>query len=152
MLSEGRDMGALRYVAPKSRSQRQRPAAPAHREATLVPAFTLLVALVALTGCAPSNGYVRASAGPHCWTTVPNAGEAVSKSIFLDRKLRAQLHSQLGSESLEQSECWYEEPNGQLKLVAGDGCETHKEFYFEKMGTAWKLSHMQTVEKPLCIS
>lgn len=114
----------------------------------------VLVVLVGLCGCdlmpPPSHAYAHVNTVPGCFNVASRSGDDVRRPVALGSGLLADLHGQLADQTIEQPECWYLEPSGELRLIAGGECGPHKEFVFEKTATLWRLTHSENVQLVSC--
>jgi len=109
----------------------------------LVAVAAISMSVVALATEAPREPlWKRVPAiGLNCVSHDSRAGEPVDQNVVLDAKFEAALVSQLHSSATGQSPyCWYETPNGSLRLWIGGLCGDVTEAKFEKVEKVWKLT------------
>jgi hypothetical protein len=102
---------------------------------------------VAIGGCAqtpiapsPNPNWVRVSGKEaRCVSYGPLKREAVDLNIILEPEFEEALSAQLGEADRKASKCWYETPNGKIRLFTGDFCGYGTNIFFEEQASAWKL-------------
>jgi hypothetical protein len=75
----------------------------------------------------------------------PRRDEAVDLNIILKPAFEHTLLSQLGEADRAAHRCWYETPEGFIKLFDGDFCAGGMEALFEQHGAEWKLTGTKLV-------
>ena len=60
--------------------------------------------------------------------------------VVLGTTLNRALRGKLAGRSLEMPQCWYEEKDDQLVLMAGQICEGYDEIHFQKDNGEWQLT------------
>lgn len=111
------------------------------------PLFSVAVAF-GLAGCAAhvadtsqtSNWKRVSGAGLNCVSFAPANGEPVDRNVLLRADFEANLVGQLHVVEPVKSRCWYESPNGSIRLWTGGLCGDGIEAHFEERGDAWKLA------------
>jgi hypothetical protein len=89
----------------------------------------------------PNSNWARVSgekAG--CVSYVGRRGEAVDLNIVLKPDFERALLLQLDEADRRAHRCWYETPEGSIKLFSGDFCAGGTESLFETHGAEWKLT------------
>ena len=106
-----------------------------------------------LVGCAvklppvpPVDGYIRAKEVEGCCRII----EPRQYDVVLGTALERALREKLAERNLELPQCWYEESQDQLLLIAGQHCEGYDEIHFQKVEGLWQLTLAVRQDLVLC--
>ena len=80
-----------------------------------------------------------------CVSYAPRKREAVDLTIVLNPEFEQQLMGQLAESDHQSPRCWYETPEGSIRLFAGDFCAGGIESTFKEQDGVWKLQGTRLV-------
>ena len=80
-----------------------------------------------------------------CVSFVSSHDEPHDFNIKLKPNLEAELLLILRGKEITSPLCWYEKPNGNIFLNAGEYCGFPKEAYFQKKESGWVLNEFKEV-------
>jgi len=129
---------------PNKRRRARRSAQPSGGHVRLL---SFVAATIAIAGCTarpvtkpPSANWKRVSgteAG--CVSYGSNKGEAVDRNVVLTAQFQEQLVAQLDPSDRTEPLCWYETPEGLIRVFAGNWCAGGTQSDFEEKPTGWVL-------------
>ena len=108
--------------------------------------FATIGCAVSPTSPPPNPNWTRVSgerAG--CVSFAPRLRESVDMNILLEPEFESALAEQLGTEVPKAPRCWYETPQGDIRLFAGDFCGVGTNSFFEVHESTWRLLKTEDV-------